>query len=449
MTPDIRQFYRATDPGKGLIVANADDKKYYIDFADVRGGDIIEKLKQKITFFSPNSPTCALFTGHIGCGKSTELLRLKMELETEGFHVVYFESSEDLSLGDVDIVDVVLAIARRISQSLNSITLGESSKLQDLLQRTWGILNADIQAVKGKIPGVGDVGLGVDGNKFTLALGIGEITAKVKNDSVLRERLNQFLGPQTSQLLDAINTELLEPAICQLKKQGKKGLVAIVDNLDRIDNRAKPGGKPQQEYLFVDGGEYLSKLYCHVVYTMPLALKFSNSYGHLTQRFEDPKVLPMVPVQFPDGRPHEEGMALLRQMVLARAFPDLEPSDRLNAIEQIFQSAATLDRLCRISGGHVRDLLKLLNAWIMEEMQFPLSSDKLEKVIRTCRNEMTIPISDEEWELLRQVRQRKKVSDDRGYQQLIRSRFVFEYRDDSDVWFDVNPILAEAKEMQL
>ncbi|MHC5833501.1 MAG: ATP-binding protein, partial [Nostoc sp.] len=90
------------------------------------------------------------------------------------------------------------------------------------------------------------------------------------------EKLNQYLGPQKVKLIQAINQELLEPAIAKLKQQSKKGLVVIVDNLDRIDNRIKSWGRPQQEYLFVDQGEFMTKLNCHVVYTMPLALKFSN-----------------------------------------------------------------------------------------------------------------------------------------------------------------------------
>ena len=44
--------------------------------------------------------------GHIGCGKSTELFRLKDKLEQQGYHVVYFEFSEDLDMGDVDISDI-------------------------------------------------------------------------------------------------------------------------------------------------------------------------------------------------------------------------------------------------------------------------------------------------------------------------------------------------------
>ena len=109
----IRHFYQATDPGKPLFAQDPEDQKLYIDFSEVRGGKIIEELKDNITFFSPDSPTCSLFTGHIGCGKSTELLRLKLELEQEGFHVVYFESSQDLEMADVDIGEVLLAIVCR------------------------------------------------------------------------------------------------------------------------------------------------------------------------------------------------------------------------------------------------------------------------------------------------------------------------------------------------
>lgn len=112
MSVDLQKFFRATDLSKTLVVAHLTDKKYYIDFSSVRGGEIIRKLKQKITILAPDDPTCTLFTGHIGCGKSTELLRLKTELEQEGFHVVYFESNQDLELTDVDISNVLLAVAR-------------------------------------------------------------------------------------------------------------------------------------------------------------------------------------------------------------------------------------------------------------------------------------------------------------------------------------------------
>jgi hypothetical protein len=447
MSIDLRVFFKATDPSRTLFINNTLDSKFYIDFSSVRGGDIIQTLKKRITFFQPDEPTCTLFTGHIGCGKSTELIRLQAELESLGFHVVYFESTDDLEITDVGIADVLLAIARRISQSLDKINLEDTNKFNTLLQGALQLLNAEVTGLKAKVPGVGDVGFSAEKEKLSLSVGIGEITTKIKSDPRLREKINQYLAPQKIQLLEAINQELLQPAITKLKQQGKNGLVVIVDNLDRIDNSPKPWGRPQQEYLFVDQGEYLTKLSCHLIYTMPLSLKFSNDYGTLTQRFDDPKVLPMVSVQYPDGSIHQQGMALMQQMVLARAFPDLEPAARLEKITEIFDSVSSLERLCIASGGHVRDLLRLLNTWIMEEMSLPLTRNVLEQVIRSRRNEIKLPISESEWQLLRDVKRTKQVNDDDGYQKLIRSRFVFEYRESGESWFDVNPILAEAREL--
>ncbi|MBW4518597.1 MAG: KAP family NTPase [Scytolyngbya sp. HA4215-MV1] len=449
MTLDRAKFRRACDPSKTLIFGDPEDKKYYIDFAAVRGGEIIAELKENIIDLF-DQPTCALFTGHIGCGKSTELRRLKAELEEAGFHVVYFESSEDLEMADVDIGDVLLAIARRISESLEHIQLiPQATGFKALLETTKKVLLTEVD-IKGVVNWPG-IKIGIDTNKqeVSLSAGIAELTVTAKNDPGLREKLNQFLGPQKNVLLASLNQELIEPAIAKLQSIGKQGLVVIIDNLDRIDNRQKSSSRSQQEYLFVDQSECLTSLHCHVVYTMPLALKFSLDYKTLEQRFGEPKILPMVPVQYRDGGHCEVGMELLRQMILARAFPELNPVERLNHITEVFESAESLDRLCQICGGHVRDLLRLLSEWIGKGRQLPLSSEVLENLIRASCNDTTMTVSQAEWELLRQVHQTRKPVPDAGYQTLIRRRLVFEYRDSEGSWFTVNPILVGASELQV
>jgi hypothetical protein len=474
MKLDLRKFFQATNPGKTLFVDNAEeDKKYYIDFSSVRGGQIIEDLKDNIALWSSDDRSCQLFTGHIGCGKSTELLLLKAKLEAEGFHVIYFESSQDLEMGDVDVGDIMLAIARRVSESienLEKIAIPEPKGLKDILNGAAKLLQTEIEvaaeanvmgigkvaaSTEGKfsaevgIPGIGQVKASKEEGLSFVALGIGKISAKAKASPELRSKLRGYLEPRTNGILEAINKELLEPAREKLKQRGKKGLVVIVDNLDRVDNSPKTWGRPQQEYLFVDRGEQLRGLNCHLVYTMPLALRFSNDFNTLTQRFMvNPQVLPMVPVQLRDGSKCSEGMALLRQMVLARAFPDLDDEEqRRGKIAEIFDSPETLDRLCLVSGGHVRNLLRLLNDSIKKQRGLPISLNILEEVIRAYRNDQILAITDDEWDLLRQVAQQKKVAGEEGYQTLIRSMFVYEYRDSQEYWFDINPILADAKEL--
>ncbi len=448
MAVDYKKFFKATDPSKTLLADSAEDKKYYIDFSTVRGGKVVEDLKDNISLFSDGQPTCQLFTGHIGCGKSTEILQLKQQLEHEKFHVVYFESSQDMEMGDVDLSDILLAIARRVVESLEAVKVKTEAKgFRAMLNGAVKILNTEIElGVEADLPGIGKVEASTNG-EFSLSLGIGKLSAKTKDSPDMRSKLRGYMEPKTNGLLDLINNEILIPAIADLKKLGKEGVVVIVDNLDRVDDSPKPWGRPQTEYLFVDRAEQLRKLQCHVVYTMPLALRFSRDYGTLTARFmTDPIVLPMVPVVRRDGSIHEEGLALLRQMILSRVLPDSTPTERLNAINEVFDSMGTLDRLCFASGGHVRNIMRLLNDALRKQRGLPVTLEVLEDTIRKRRNELVLSIDDQEWRLLRQVNSTKKVVGDTGYQTLIRSMYVYEYQDENGSWFEVNPVLVTAQE---
>ncbi|MEC4813622.1 MAG: ATP-binding protein [Scytonema sp. PMC 1069.18] len=433
MKLNLTKFFQACNPSKTLVVGKPEDRQYYIDFSQVRGGKIIEELGRTITRLSPDEPTCQLFTGHIGCGKSTELQRLKTELEQQELHVVYFESSQSLDMADVDVTDILLAIAREVSQSFEEIKINlRPGYFQHLFAELADLLLTPIEL-----------------SEVELSVGITKITTKAKDSPRLRGQLRQYLEPRTNSILEAINQELLKPAIEKLKQRGKQGLVVIVDNLDRVDNCLKPVGYFQPEYLFVERGEQLKQLNCHVVYTIPLVLMFSNALGRLRNRFAvTPKVLPMVPVQLRDGSENHQGITLLQQLVMARAFPGVSWEQSRNLVTRVFDSVDTLERLCKVSGGHVRNLLMLLYSCLQREDP-PLSRECLESVIGQSRNELSLAITPDEWLLLREVAQHKSVRGEERYQILIANMFVFEYRDSDGSWFDINPILAEAKEFVL
>ncbi|HEY9802238.1 MAG TPA: P-loop NTPase fold protein [Leptolyngbyaceae cyanobacterium] len=435
MPLDLERFYQACNPSRPLIMSNASDRSYYIDFAAVRGGKIIEALLRTITRISPDAPTCQLFTGHLGCGKSTELLRLKAELEEQQFHVVYFESTHVLEMADVDVTDILLAIAGQVSESLEAIKIRLKPKY---FTRLFGEVVDFLQT---------PIELGVEGE---LSVGIAKITAKTKESPQLRRRLRDYLEPRTQSILQSINSELLERANKDLKALGKRGLVVIVDNLDRVAIRPLPSGVSLPEYLFIERGEQLRNLNCHVVYTIPLALTFSNNSAELQHRLGGgvaPKVLPMIPVRLRSGEIFTQGLGLMRQMVLARSFPDIRASDRLELTTEVFDSLETLDRLCLISGGHVRDLLGLLFDCLREQDP-PFGRDCVELVIQRQRDYRANAIDPHEWELIFKVMQEQRVKGDIEYHALLRSLFVFEYRDHQGAWFAVNPVIAETQKFQ-
>ncbi|MER3492530.1 MAG: KAP family P-loop domain-containing protein [Mastigocladus sp. ERB_26_2] len=431
---NLQRFYQACNPSKTLVMGDAADRQYYIDFSGVRGCKIVEELQRTIVRISPEEPTCQLFTGHIGCGKSTELQRLKTELELAGFHVVYFESSQDLDMADIDVSDILLSIARQVSTSLEAINIKEKSNyFSNLFREIGDFLQTPIELSA----------------EAELSLGIAKISAKTKDSPQLRNQLRQYLEPRTNSILQAINEELLDKAVQQLKQRGQKGLVVIVDNLDRVDMRPLASGRSLPEYLFIDRGEQLRRLKCHVVYTIPLALIFSNEYETLKNRLGGgiaPKVLPMVLVRQRDGSDYEPGISLLRQLVLTRAFPEVPWNTRLSLITELFDHPQTLDRLCRISGGHIRNLLGLLYS-CLQRQDPPFSQSCLEAVIKDYRDDLLLAIDEHVWELLLEVVSQQSVKGESDYQILLRSMFVFEYRDTTGRWFGISPALAETEKI--
>ncbi|TFI53595.1 ATP-binding protein [Mastigocladus laminosus UU774] len=432
---NLQRFYQACNPSKTLVMGDASDRQYYIDFSDVRGCKIVEELQRTIVRISPDDPTCQLFTGHIGCGKSTELQRLKTELEQTGFHVVYFESSQDLDMADIDVSDILLSIARQVSTSLEAINIKEKSGyFANLFREIGDFLQTPIEL----------------SGEAELSLGIAKISAKTKDSPQLRNQLRQYLEPRTNSILQAINEELLDKAVQHLKQRGQKGLVVIVDNLDRVDMRSLASGRSLPEYLFIDRGEQLRRLKCHMVYTIPLALIFSNEYETLKNRLGGgiaPKVLPMVLVRQRDGSDYEPGISLLRQLVLTRAFPEISWNARLSLITELFDHPQTLDRLCRISGGHIRNLLGLLYS-CLQRQDPPFSQDCLEAVIKDYRDDLLLAIDEQVWELLLEVVNQQSVKGESDYQTLLRSMFIFEYRDITGRWFGISPALAETEKIR-
>lgn len=441
---DPDQFFDACEPTRTLNLANrkATDYQYYIDFTSVRGSEIIRRLKRTIKSKANNTqPSCQLFTGHIGCGKSTELRRLQVELEKEGFHVVYFESTDYLEMSDVDITDILLAIARQVTSSLKDVDIDLQPPFFIKLFKSIAQVIKSLEI------------------KVSFLEGLIEITRQAKDSPDVRTQLRRKLAPQTEGILKALNKEVLGKATeILIEEKGKKGLVVIVDNLDRIDNRVREGLKrTQPEYLFVDRGDRLAQLNCHVVYTIPLVLRYSSELNTIINRFGRPQYLPMVRVQWKDGSDNPKGMFLLQQMVMARAFPQIPQEKRLipELVSQVFNETETssttktfsnneiLCKMCRLSGGHVRNLLRILYACLRDEDP-PLSEACLNRIIQEYQDDLLNGIEPDDWNWLYQVAQDKKVSGEEKYQRLVQNLWVLEYQDDQGKsWHDISPTLKE------
>lgn len=433
---DLATVYRASNPSQSLDITRPEDRRYYVDLSNARGGDLLGELDATIRWLSPQEPTCQHLAGHIGCGKSTELRRLQARLQDNGFAVVYFESSQDLDMADLDVGDILLAIARQVYDSFGqNITIEPAGKLFSLVKTANSLVTTDSPTLDPS----------PDADRFGYQLQ--KLSARTHGRPDLRSQLRQYFEPRIQTFLDAFNNELINPVVQQHRQHNKAGLVILVDNLDRLETNQKPWGRPQPEYLFVDRGDHLCKINCHVVYTIPSSLLFSRDLNRLNMSLGvNPRVLPMVSIQQRQGSLSKPGLRCLRQLILARAFPGhrlRSAQQRRESCDRLFDHPQTLNRLCYASGGHPRNLLRLFHRQIEKERQFPLSETSLKSTLQERRDQLLRSINKEERELLQFVVKHKRISGDADYQSLIRSLLIFEYRDNQGSWFDVNPLLKK------
>jgi Cdc6-like AAA superfamily ATPase len=286
MTSTIARIYNQFDPAMPL--EQGDPR--YVSCENSRGsGNLVMQFNNAICW--SERVVHLLFSGHRGGGKTTELLRLKNQLENQPdsqkpSFVVYFEADkEDIDVNDASFPDILLAIIRQVGREVRE-RLNEKlqpSAFKKLLQDVWNLLKSEVEF-----------------SSLDFDIGIGSLTATIKNSPDSRKEIRSVLEPKVSNLITAAN-EFLDEVNILLQKKGYKDLVVIVDNLDRIVLRVIDENTTTHDRLFIDRGPQLHALNCHIIYTLPISIVFTPKAAILSNIFGgQPVVLPMVKVEKPD-----------------------------------------------------------------------------------------------------------------------------------------------------
>jgi energy-coupling factor transporter ATP-binding protein EcfA2 len=425
----LANIYNAFDPFKPLPAGS----KQYVDCREVRGdADVWRDLGKKIV--RSQTPVCQLYTGHRGGGKSTELLKLQKLLEEQGCFVVYFAADEgDIDPEDAQYTDILLACTRHLLKGLKTV---DSKPIADWLGDRWDDLK-DLAQTEVKIE---DLKLSVE-QQITF---LGKLTATIRAIPSQRQKIREKIDPATVTLLSALN-EFLQDAKKNLPN-GKSKLVVIADNLDRIVPVPK-GDRTNHDEIFLDRAEQLRGLDCHIIYTVPISMVFSHRGNNLTDSYGIVNVLPMIMVQTKDGKVYPDGMAKLQEILQSRIQEFLP-----NPASKIFEPAA-LERLLLMSGGHVRNLMQLVQGAIDFLDDLPITLAAVRRSIAKTREQMRLVPEAEEWELLRQVAKTKKLVNEDAHRQLLFNRSILQYCESdaeggAQAWYDVHPILKDTPEFK-
>lgn len=317
----------------------------FVDTREARGSQkTLNRLARKFGLdlddgrFIPATQRHVLFFGHTGSGKTTELRHYAKDLEgPERYLVVEVDIAAELDLHNLQYADMLMALARSLLEALQLKNVALGADALQALEDWFGerVLNEDTAkefsaeiksgaAMKGGIP-------------YLLKM-FSQFTVAFKTNATYKDSMRRVIRNHFSEFAVAFNG-LLRKAEAALNTAGKaKRVLFVIDGTDKLRGEDRSA-------FFVQDAEQLLAIEAHVIYAAPLSLKYE---GYLTSRLDADLVLPMIKLYEREKIRCEAGWTAMRDILLLRAAAVL------------FSGDAEINRLIEHSGGHPREMLRLL-----------------------------------------------------------------------------------------
>jgi hypothetical protein len=396
----------------------------YVDSLEARGSEkTFTRLARKFgwdpvsnAFFAPYEKH-VLFFGHIGIGKTTELRRYAGLLNaSRRFCVVEVDVLAKLDRNNLKYTEVLMAMAETLLERLQGDGVTLAAVALEPLQRWFGNVvetKTTTKELSAELKTVAEGGGGIPGLIKLLAT----FTAAFKTGSSQKSEWQREIRNDFTALALAFNT-LIRQAEAQLAREGRaERLLFLIDGTDKMR------GEDTQQF-FVQDAEQLLAIETLVIYTAPLHLKYD---GRLGGKLDADIVLPMMKLHERDGGTFEAGWRTMRSLLLLRA-------DR-----RLFASDAEVDRLVEFSGGHPRELLRLLKL-CCEVADDQIDANVVETAIKILAADYRCFLEPADYVLLKRIdRDPGDGGNDEKTQKLLYGLALLQYNDGS--WRRSHPVV--------
>jgi hypothetical protein len=439
LSPEQRQLKKRIYQALRDKPLEPNDERYIPLYKIIGCDDPIDRLREHIELTDFNS--IQFFSGFRGLGKTTELFRLKQELEGNGYFVVYADALEYINEAEaIDITDLLMIIAGAFSDAIEkNENVKKDLKGESYWTRAYNyLLKTDVQIKE--IDAKSSLGLiGLAGAEAGLKL-------ELKNTPSFRHKLQQILANRIGELKNEVDG-FFEDGVKAVKSalSEETQIVFIFDQLEQLRGSRFNEDEVIRSVVkvFSQHKDKLELPYVHAIYTVPPWLQFA-----MPRRLGKVVQLQCVKQWDKGEKPrksHTEGKKLLRKFILKRFGED---GYREFFGEDWNAEKTRADRLIDLSGGHFRDLLYLLREAVLPTNEFPVTDKILEDAISNVRESfLPIPKEDARWlgEIEATNSEALPSSDDESIKTLMRfmdNHWVINFHNGED-WYDIHPIIHD------
>lgn len=385
---DIRALSRAAIANLKFDEPLDPDDVRLVQLDEVRGDFQIDRLLWQLAILEPDGPAETdresqhlLFGGHRGCGKSTELRRLARDLNRpDRYFVVFVDALTALDINNLRYSDISLAQAKALFTHLEDkqITLE-----QVFLAKLESWFNEHVRRHEKTREFAAQIEAGA-----TLKSGIpfwGELFARLQNslkiNATYKDEVRTVVRNTFSEFAEAFNTLVRHAEDKIAEANLGKRVLFIVDGTDRLQGE-------DAERFFIEDVYQLQLIEANFVYCAPISLLTERSLLHNFEPFR----LPMIKIQ-------EKGQAAL----LPQAQQKLRELITKRVDARLFADDASMDYLIAQSGGHVRDLIRLLLYTLREARGNIMTQEMAERAVRQLATEYRRLIEQDDYPLLVEI----------------------------------------------
>jgi len=429
--PDVyfdAKINKATDKKNIVSVLNLEQltgkrlKDFYVDTDTVRGGNALSSLKQLLD--DPLNPYIKLlFSGFLGSGKTTELIKLSFQLQ-EKYNVIIFSVMSRLKIDQVTIESLLFEIIEDTMQFLNSNNLVDESdgaliriveNITDWCSETRIIKETEEKRSKSVTKGI----------EFLKGIFF----------SAKKEKRSGNVDKTQSTLIEEhkINDLILEcnKIFDYLRRKTGKETIIIVDDLEKMSFT-------KSHDFYIPNASFIKDFHCKMVLTIPVELVYSPDFANIQNVFGEAEVLPMIKIKDQDGETFQPGIDKMTEILERRL-------DLMLFENQCYKKAI------EYSGGALRELFRIIQRAAMIENSEIITEDSMKKSISYHKNIFASRIQenrgeihikfDEYLEILIDIYDGNRISPKKNLAllDLLRTRAIMKYNGEG--FFDTHPLL--------
>lgn len=401
-----------------------DERQLYVNFDEVRDTEFASKVYFPFGIDSLTAPLeeptddyiKIICSGHLGCGKTTELQRIHCDLNRpDRYFSIFFSIEDETEYGSFQYEDLFVWILLKLVEAIKERQVPTGTSDFDTLAHQ--LLSSESLETEATRKRSGEASAETGGGFDFLGLFKLKTEAKavLASENAKSKKIREEVRKNPLAIIRKINAALVNMREAVRSSGLGRDVLFIVDGSEKLRFEV-------YEELFIKNANLLQDLSLNMLIAVPI-----NAYYKIeavpSQNFSHSLIIPMVKLTGPQAvRANELFKAVIERRIQADLF--FEPG--------------VLDECVRYSGGCIRQLLRIVNAVIYKALGQRASLAVAQAAIRAEGSTLNQVITSEHIKVLEKGLDNLRPNDP-GVREMLLQLVLLKYNGH----FRLNPLLTD------